>query len=288
MKELYLCSFSSSDLKRSIERYLFQAKEMNIYNKIKVYTEGDLPKNIKNQIEDFFSLKQKRLYGYACWKAYIIKNFIESVPKNSIVQYSDIGCHFNVNGKKRLLEYIDICKKKNILGFQYYKPNNNFNQDFIYQNYIEKNFTKKKLFKYLNVENDESILNSAQFWSGTVFFQNNEFTINFLSEWEKLSSINYLIDDSLFDERNDTRFVEHRHDQSIFSLLCKINNIEGLSASECEWAESENKRTWEHLKNFPILAKRNKKYNILTRFINRQKKNISRLISRFKSKKNEL
>ena len=147
---------------------------------------------------------------------------------------------------------------------------------------------KKKLFKYLNVENDESILNSAQFWSGTVFFQNNEFTINFLSEWEKLSSINYLIDDSLFDERNDTRFVEHRHDQSIFSLLCKINNIEGLSASECEWAESENKRTWKHLKNFPILAKRNKKYNILTRFINRQKKNISRLISRFKSKKNEL
>ena len=46
MKELFLCSFSSSDLKRSINRYLLQAKEMNIYNKIKVYKEDDLPKNI--------------------------------------------------------------------------------------------------------------------------------------------------------------------------------------------------------------------------------------------------
>jgi hypothetical protein len=282
MKELFLCSFSSSDLKRSINRYLLQAKEMNIYNKIKVYKEDDLPKNITKQINDFFTLNQKRLYGYACWKAFVIKDFLKSVPKNSIVQYSDIGCHFNINGKERLYEYIEICKKKNILGFQYYKPDLNFNQNFSYQNYIEKNFTKKKLLEYLKVENNESFLNSTQFWSGTVFFKNNEFSLNFLSQWERLSSISYLIDDSLFDEKNDARFVEHRHDQSIFSLLCKINNIKGLSASECEWAETDNKRTWEHLKNFPILAKRNKKYNILRRFISRQKKNISRLINRLK------
>ena len=60
MKELYLCSFSSSDLKRSIERYLFQAKEMNIYNKIKIYTEGDLP---KNNLKTAISINVKRNEG---------------------------------------------------------------------------------------------------------------------------------------------------------------------------------------------------------------------------------
>ena len=33
---------------------------------------------------------------------------LKSLPKNSIIQYSDIGCHFNKNGIKRLKEYSDI------------------------------------------------------------------------------------------------------------------------------------------------------------------------------------
>ena len=53
-----------------------------------------------------------------------------------------------------------------------------------------------------------------------------------------------------------------------------------LSASECEWGEDNKGRTWEHLKNFPILAKRDKKYNFLKRFINRQKKNFKRIFKK--------
>lgn len=281
MNELYLCSFSSSDLKKSINRYLFQAKQMNIYKKIKVYQENDLPENLIKQIENFYYPKQKRLYGYACWKAYIIKNFIKSVPKNSIVQYSDIGCHFNIGGRNRLLKYIDICDRENILGFQYFKPNFKFLDNYKYQEYLEKNYTKKKLLEFLKVNNNESITNSAQFWSGTIFFKNNEFSLNFLKRWEELSMIDALIDDTLLSQKEDLSFKEHRHDQSIFSLLCKLKNIKGLSASECEWAEYMNKRTWDHLKDFPIFAKRDKKYNIFKRFFIRQKKNILRFMNKF-------
>ena len=99
MTHLYLCSFSSSDLKKSIKKYLFQARRMGIYKDIKVYKEIDLPKKIREQIKNFNS-KKKRLYGYGCWKAFIIKNYLKSLPKNSIIQYSDIGCHFNISGKK--------------------------------------------------------------------------------------------------------------------------------------------------------------------------------------------
>ena len=170
-----------------------------------------------------------------------------------------------------------MCKTKNILGFQYYEPNFKSFKHFTYQNYLEKDYTKIELLKYLNLHDNLDITDTPQFLSGIIFFKNNEISLNLLDEWEKLSSIDNLIDDSLSEE-NCQSFKEHRHDQSLFSILCKTNKISGLSASECEWAEYRNRRTWEHLKKFPILAKRDKRYGLVTRFFNRQKKNISRII----------
>ena len=56
-----------------------------------------------------------------------------------------------------------------------------------------------------------------------------------------------------------------------------------FSAAECEWAEFNNKRIWNHLKHYPILARRDKKYNIFKRFLNRQVKTLNRIKSKFKS-----
>ena len=77
--------------------------------------------------------------------------------------------------------------------------------------------------------------------------------------------------------KNFPGFVENRHDQSVFSLLCKKKSIDSISAYECDRAEKENKRTWEHNFDNPILAKRDLEYNLFKRFINRQIKNFKRL-----------
>ena len=69
--------------------------------------------------------------------------------------------------------------------------------------------------------------------------------------------------------------------QSVFSILSKINEAYKFSASECEWAENNNRKVWDHIFNYPILAKRDKKFNFLKRFINRQKKTLRRLKSKF-------
>ena len=53
-----------------------------------------------------------------------------------------------------------------------------------------------------------------------------------------------------------------------------------MSASECEWAENEKGRYWDHLKYFPILAKRDKKFNLFKRFYLRQLKNIKRIFNK--------
>ena len=80
---------------------------------------------------------------------------------------------------------------------------------------------------------------------------------------------------------NHEKFSGMRGDQSIFSIICKLNKVHSISASECDWAELDGRR-WDHLRNYPILAKRDLKYNIFKRFINRQRKTLRRFVKKFK------
>ena len=70
-----------------------------------------------------------------------------------------------------------------------------------------------------------------------------------------------LIDDSISISKNHKNFIEHRHDQSAFSLLCKLNNIFSLSVYEnFEWSLDNKGRNWDHLFESPIQARRDLKY----------------------------
>tara|TARA_B100001248_G_scaffold260909_1_gene250490 strand:- start:19 stop:891 length:873 start_codon:yes stop_codon:yes gene_type:complete len=278
--KIYLCSFASDDLKKSIIRFKKQAEEMKVYNDIKVYGFDDLSKSKKIQIEEFKKKKQNRLFGYACWKPEIILRHLNFIPNGAILQYSDIGCHFNPKGVDRFYDYLRYLNEYNILGFKYIVPKKlNWNHLF-YQEYFEFQYTKGDVLKYFDIDMNSEIAKSQQFWSGVIFFKNNEFTKNFVNKWSEACKKNNLIDDSKSSSVNHKNFIEHRHDQSIFSIIAKLNNVFYLSASECEWAEDKNGKTWEHLKENPILAKRDKKYNIFKRFFSRQKKNYNRILKK--------
>lgn len=277
MKKVHLCSFASPDLDLSVKRFVEQANKLKFYDKIKIYGKNDLSEKILNQIKTFkYPIKYQRLYGYACWKPFIIKDYIKKIPEGEIIQYSDIGCHLNVEGLKRLNEYIEMCEKKNVLTFQYKLPEWKDISDFKFQQYFEYEWTKGDTWRYLDIKNNSDILKTEQIWSGTIFFKNNSFSKKIIDNWLNASSQNNLIDDCPSITENHEDFKEHRHDQSIFSIICKKNNIFSISASECEWAEKNNQRTWDHLKKFPIQAKRDKQFNFLKRFIHRQIKTFKR------------
>tara|TARA_B100000989_G_scaffold294899_1_gene274844 strand:- start:12374 stop:13219 length:846 start_codon:yes stop_codon:yes gene_type:complete len=278
MSKLYLCSFASPDLKISVKKYLKEARSLNFYEKIKVFGINDLSKERVNQIKEFFKKGERRLYGFACWKPEIIMSFLNEIPEGAIVQYSDIGCSFNQNGINRLQEYVRIAEKNSILAFKYFRPNFNIIEDIKYQIYYEFEYTKKSVLDYFDVTKNQNILNTEQIWSGTIFFKNNIISKEIIKKWKDACSISKLINDDISDEINHKYFKEHRHDQSIFSIICKLRKIECLSASEIEWAEYKNKRVWFHLKEFPVLATRYKRFNFFRRFIERQKKNLNRLI----------
>jgi len=285
MKKKYLISFASPDLKRSVSRYFQQSKELNFYDDIIVFSISDLKEKYQIFIQDLLKLNKKNGYGYWYWKPLIISQFFDKIKEDDIVNYTDIGCHFNKNGIDRLNYYIKKLEvsEKGILAFQY-NPLENFESDinFEFPNIKEYVYTKADLFKYFDVFDQKEITHTHQFWAGNIFFKKNLFSQSFLKKWLDVFEKRFdLIDDTPSKLKNFKNFSHHKHDQSVFSILCKLNKIEYLSAYECEWFYKNGIRYWEHTNNSPIIAKRDKKYNFLKRFLNRQKKTLRRYKSFF-------
>lgn len=240
IEKKYLCSFADKRLKKSTERFGKQAKEMNIYDGIFLYNEDDLDTNFRNHFSDKFVLKG---FGYWVWKPQIILQTLEKMNQGDILQYTDIGCHLNKNGKDRLKQYFEMANKSEtgLLGFDMSK-------------YMEYQYTKGDLFDYFNLRNNQEIF-LGQIVSGIIFIKKCDKSIEIMKSFLQVFYDDFaLVDDTASKSKNFSEFREHRHDQSVWSLLAKIHNIQLLSHNE---QYSDN---WEELIDYPIWAKRDKEF----------------------------
>ena len=279
-KKIILFAFATKDLIRSAERLKKQAIKLDIYDEIKILNEDSIISDNKKILELKKSSKKSRGYGYWFWKPFLILDIMKNLQEGDIIHYLDIGCHLQLDGIDRFREYLDIVENNNkgILAFQYYSLKENLNLNINFPLREEFKYTKADLLDFFSVIDNKEITNTPQFWAGNFFIKKNDFTINFLNTWLNTIILNpNLINDTPSIKKNFEGFIENRHDQSVFSILCKKSKVINLSAYECEWAHLDNQRTWIHLKKKPILAKRDLKYNIIIRFLNRQKKNLNRL-----------
>ena len=283
-KNITLVSFATLDLKRSISRFKTQAINSNYYDQIKIFTPEDLKDSDKKKIEIFLKQGKKRGFAYWYWKPLLLTDIFKKIKDNDIIQYLDIGFHINKTISNRFYEYLDLLNQEetNILGFQYYSLKNNIPNDIQFPSREEFKYTKGDLFKYFNKLNDQSITHTPQFSAGNFFIKKNKMTEIFLSKWTEVFEKRFdLIDDTPSTEKNFPGFIENRHDQSVFSLLCKISSVKALSAYEFDWAERNNKRTWSHIIDNPFFAKRDLKYNLFKRFFIRQLKTLRRIKKKF-------
>jgi hypothetical protein len=252
----YLCGFADKRLEISLKRFAEQAKQMNVYDDIYLYTEDDLDKDFYRHFKDKFIL---RGFGYFVWKPQIILQTLSKIQENDLLQYTDIGCHLNKNGIKRLNEYFEIANQSEtgILAF-----------DIPW--YTEKQWTKGDLFDYFNVRNREDIF-PGEIVGGIIFIRKCPKSIEIIKKFLQVFYDNFsLVDDSPSKSDNFDEFQKHRHDQSVWSILVKINKVPSISHLE-QWSTN-----WEDLKEYPIWAKRDKvwKENVLEKI----KRKIIRMI----------
>jgi hypothetical protein len=251
----YFCTFADSRYSVSLKRIEKQAHAMNIYDGIFIFDENKLNPDFREKFKDNLVIGS-RGYGYWCWKPQIILQAFELISEGDVLQYSDTGCHLNPKGRDRLAEYFSLAQqsKNGILAFrtkreEEVKPG----ETFYYHNDLT--YAKADLLAYFGVLNNIDLAKKPQYGGGYIFFRKEAKTIQFLNDWIKVFATDFsLLDDSPSRIQNHADFIEHRHDQSIFSLLCKATEVEELFSTEY-FTEGD----WNELSAFPIWSKRDKK-----------------------------
>ncbi len=213
MSELkkYFLSFGgpASNYHDAVKRICSQAEKINTFDKIIGLNELDLKSD-----EEFWSTHKDfinsnpRGYGYWLWKPYIIKKTLDQMIHDDILLYLDCGCEINHLAKEKLEKYIELVKKKSIL------VTSTGSSDCKY--------TKKDLIIKIGLENEIELLKKTQYQANYILIKKTPKIMNLINEWYHIASTNYnLINDEPSKEKNFDEFIEHRHDQSIFSLLLK-------------------------------------------------------------------
>ena len=205
----------------SRKRISLEAQNLNYFDKIITETE-----DLKNDLEIIDCLKNpnfkkvftaKRGGGYWIWKPYIIYKNLQLLNDNDILVYSDSGSTIPNNKYTidKLNEYINIVKNsdKGILAFR--NP------------HIESKWTKGDVFKHFNCLDNENIYNTRQFTANRIIIKKNVHSMAlFKIWWETAKNYSHFFDDSTSITKNFNNFTENRHDQSVFSLICKTNGVE--------------------------------------------------------------
>lgn len=209
----YLITFAAGSINyiEAGERLVEQGNNLKLFDKSILFTDKNLmnDKIFWDKHSDFIK-KNKRGFGYWLWKPYIILKTMNELENGDILLYLDCGCEFIENNKDLIIKYFDYVKKDKIIGNEIKT--------------LEGQFSKMDLIDYLKL-NNENILKSYQREAGANMFYVNGKTRKLVEEWYNIGSEYNFIDDSSSKLKNINGFKEHRHDQSIFSLLTKKYNI---------------------------------------------------------------
>ena len=285
----YLVTFSDSKLKRSLNRFKLQAENMNFYDHINCFNEFDLNTEFYNKFKIKF-ISGSRGYGYWAWKPQIILQTLEQMKVGDILQDTDSGCHLNNLGIERLIEYFNITNNSEtgILAFKAKPPElplsllHDGRKLFDQRDYM---YTKGDLIDFFNYRDKSDIMNDFCIGATLIFIKKSNYSLKIVKEWLKVIYTDFsLIDNSPSNSSNFEGFIEHRHDQAIFSLLCKKYGVITLSSYEYYYPKKNTiYPDWKILKNFPIHAKRDKDFGFIQNSLILINRVINKLVKIFKN-----
>jgi len=199
-----------------------QVTNLQLFDKINFYTDVDLrdDHSFWTQHSNFIE-NNSRGYGYWLWKSYLIKKTMSQLQDGDILMYLDCGCEIEISKKRILQKYLELVKTEKFIGTM---------ADIDYK---EKQWTKMDLIVKLDMH-DEKYLIPTQHQGGTNLFLVCDKTRELVNTWYELCCDYHNIDDSPSIHQNLPEFFEHRHDQSVFSLLIKKYNMCGKnSLNDC-------------------------------------------------------
>lgn len=226
MKKKFL-SYGNKKFIESRRRIKTEASKLNFFTDVKIHTEKTILqlseyKNAIRNKEFLDTFNRERGGGYWMWKPLIIYEELMKLNEDDMLVYSDAGS--TIPNKSytidKLNEYVNIVKnsEKGILAFR--NP------------HIESTWTKGDVFEHFNCLDNKNIHNTRQFAANRIIIKKNLYSMTLFKLWWNTAK-NYpeLFNDSKSTAPNFKNFRENRHDASVWSLICKTNDVE----EEFDW-----------------------------------------------------
>ncbi|WP_127579951.1 hypothetical protein [Paenibacillus koleovorans] len=203
-----LINYADEKYKRTQKFNSWTGKYIGKLDKVYSFGPEDIDKDFKKRNK--YILDVKRGNGLWLWKPYFILKVMEECDEGDIIFYSDSGAFFlrNIN---TLIETIDSEKKIWVSDIPL----------------LEVCFTKPSCFRNMNCDTD-SYKYSNQIQATFFLTINCKETRAFVKRWLTLCCDYNLISPEEGQhniEGTGRKFVSHREDQSILSLLCKKEMI---------------------------------------------------------------
>ena len=253
-------SGGESNYKDALLRLYNQAKYSELFDIILPFMDIDLMNDIDfwDKHGDFVK-KNKRGFGYWIWKPYLIFKTLKQINDGDILVYLDIGCEIDIRKKDKILDLLKKVDEDLIIG------------SFTHN---DKDWTKFDLVERLQITNPIMLL-TPQHQASCIMIKKCQKTLDLVKEWYEISYENnyHYIDDSKSIKKNLLGFKEHRHDQSIFSLLTKKYNIYSNISVEYGINIARNRTGKSNIKGSFINPSDKKVYD--TNYIFPSKKNIT-------------
>lgn len=184
-----------------------EARKCGIFDTIKIFSRSDLDQDF--MAKNKYLLSQSRGGGYWCWKPYIVLKTMNTLPDGHWILYADAGCTLIDDRKFQVIEYI---RKMETLG----KEVSAYQMD-----HLEKTFTKGDLLSFFNASDE--IKNSGIYVGGVFLIKKTPSMIRMIQTViDIIETKPTLVDNTPSVIPNDPTFIEHRHDQSIFSIIRKL------------------------------------------------------------------
>lgn len=254
-------SFASSKMEAALFRIRQQADGMQVFDTIRAFDETGLDPAFRAE----FSAQLDpgvRGFGYWAWKPQVIKQVMDELKPGDCLLYADAGCHLNRGGHARLLEYFDLLTEDvPIVIFQNDPEDSLFGlRNAGIGDWPNSHWTKGDLIDHLGMRAREDVLAAQTYYATTFLMMKSKASLKLLDDWMDIIRHDWrLIDDSPSQSSNMPGFVEHRHDQAIFSLLCHDAPVHVLSACEIVYPKINGKGgDWKRLSRFPIHARRDR------------------------------
>ena len=208
---VHLASFCGCAFEERRAAFIAEARESGLFDSVSVAALGDLDAAFRQQHAAI--LAHGRGCGYWIWKVKVALAVLASsfVRPGDVLSYVDCGCTFNASARPVFNAWVaqTLAAPSGLLGLQ--------------MDFPELDWTKADLLHFLGANNDASVTHTGQLLGGLWFIRVQPSSVTLLQRWMQVMTAEAyrFVDDSPSFLPNAPSFVEHRHDQSVWSVLRK-------------------------------------------------------------------